>query len=475
MLGRILLLTAATMAPSLLISLLYSDGAHMAFVYSIAIVLIAGTVASIAFHKQEQAMRPREGFVTVALSWALLSLFGSLPSYLAGVTPNFIDALFENTAGFTTTGATILVTVENLPESIIFWRSFTQWLGGMGVLILTLAILPAGERGSQNLMWAELPGPTSERLVPRVRQSVMILYLIYIALTVLQIVMLLFGKMSVYEALVHAFATAGTGGFSSRDLNIGAFDSKYIEYVVGVFMLLFSISYSLYYALITRKVARIRKSTELRVYLSIIVVSAALMAVNLSMSNYYDSIATTVHHSLFHAISMSSSTGYSIVDYNLWPEFSKVVLLILMIVGACAGSTGGGLKAIRVTILFKSAARELKKIIHPRSVSIVHIDGQPVQDRSITGILHYFIVYVIIVFAAILLVSLDNMGAETTITSVFASISNLGPGFGSVGPGMNYSEYSYLSKIVLTLTMLIGRLEIYPMLLLAFPSSWRRT
>ena len=473
--GRILIITAAAMTPSLLISFLYDDGAQLSFILSIAIILAVGIAFALSFRQKDSVMRPREGFIIVALSWVLLSLFGALPAFISGAIPNYIDALFENTAGFSTTGATILSTIENVPEGIVFWRTFTQWLGGMGVLILTIAILPAGDRGAQNLMWAELPGPSSERIVPRVRKSVIILYSIYVALTLIQAVMLLFGGMSLYEALIHALATAGTGGFSSRDLNIGAFNSDYIEYVVSVFMLLFAINYSLYYAIIARRFIRLRKSTELKVFFMIIVVSSALIALNLMMNNYYDSVETTVRHSVFHVISMSSSTGYSTVDYNLWPEFSRIMLMILMSVGACAGSTGGGLKVIRVTILFKSAVRELKKIIHPRSVNIVHIDGQPVQDKTLTGILHYFIVYVLILIVAILFVSLDNMGTETTITSVIAMISNLGPGFGAVGPRFNYSGYSYLSKIVLSVTMLVGRLEIYPILMLVMPSSWKKT
>ncbi|MCL2401516.1 MAG: TrkH family potassium uptake protein [Oscillospiraceae bacterium] len=473
-LGRILILAAAAMIPSLVVAFLYNDGAQFSFIISIAALFAAGAIPLVLFKGSRGAMHPREGFVAVALCWIAISLFGALPPFISGTIPNFIDALFEMTAGFTTTGATILPTVESLPRSIIFWRGFSQWVGGMGVLMLTLIIMPSGDRGAQNIIRAESTGPASERIVPRIRKSVAILFAIYLTLTVVQTIMLLFGGLSLYDALLHAFTTAGTGGFSSRDASIGAFHSVYIEYTVGVFMILFSLNYGLYFAVLTRRIGQIRRNTELKVFLSLIAISTALIAADLVRSGIYETVSETVRHSFFQVSSLSSSTAFATTDYNRWPEFSRILLMCLMAVGACAGSTGGGLKVVRVVLLCKAVGGEVKKIIHPRAVRAVHLNGQPVQDKALTGVKHYFIIYVLIFIAAMVVVSVDNMGFETTFSSVLATISNTGHGFGRVGPGLNYSGFSDLSKIVLTLVMLIGRLEIFPILMLIAPSAWRR-
>ena len=473
-LGRILVLAAAAMAPSLLVSFLYSDGAHFSFIFSMAILFVLGAALAALFRKNERTMRPREGFVAVAVCWISISLFGALPPFFSGAIPNYVDALFEMVAGFTTTGATILPSVETLPESIVFWRAFAQWLGGMGVLILTLAIVPAGERGVYNLVRAESTGPSSERLVPRVRQSAMILYAIYISLTLLQTIMLLFGNISLYDALIHAFATAGTGGFSGSDMSVGVFNTAYIEYTIGVFMLLFSLNFGLLFAVVTREFMRIGKNTELKVFLSIIFTATVLITANLTYNGVYGSFLETVRHSFFHTVSISSSTAFFLVDYNLWPNFSRIILMCLMVIGGCAGSTASGLKVVRVVTLFKSAIREVKKIIHPRAVSVVQINKEPVQDKALTGVLHFFVLYILIIIAATLLVSLDNMDLETTFSGVVAMISNVGPGFGLVGPTSNYAAFSVLSKIVFSVTMLVGRLEIFPILILVIPTAWKR-
>ena len=473
-LGRILVISAAAMAPSLLVSLLYGDGAHFSFIITMDALLVLGVPMVVLSRKHKRTMRSREGFVAVAVCWVAIALFGALPPYFSGAIPKYIDALFEMSAGFTTTGATILPTVENLPESIVFWRAFSQWLGGMGVLILTLAILPAGERGVFNLARAESTGLSSERLVPRIRQSAMILYAIYLALTILQTLALIIGGMSLYEALIHSFATAGTGGFSSRDMSVGAFNSGFIEYTVAVFMLLFSISFALYFAAVSREFTRIRKNTEIKVFLCIVAVSTILIAADLMRNGVYGSLSETLRYSFFQTASLSSSTAFSVVDYNQWPGFSKMLLLCIMAIGGCAGSTAGGLKVFRVIMLYKSASREIKRIIHPRSISVVHINKEPVQDKALTGVLHYFVVYIMIIIAAILIVSLDEMGLDTTFSGVIAMISNVGPGFGLVGPMSNYAGFSVLSKLVLSLTMFVGRLEIFPILMLIFPSTWKR-
>ena len=473
-LGRMLILAAAAVTPSLLVSFIYGDGVYMAFIISMAVMLGAGILLVELFKKNERTMRPREGFIAVALCWISISLFGALPPYISGAIPNYVDALFEMVAGFTTTGAAILPSVENLPQSIVFWRAFSEWLGGMGVLILTLAIVPAGERGVYNLVKAESTGPSSERLVPRVRQSAIMLYVIYITMTLVQVVLLLFGKMSLYDALIHTFSTAGTGGFSSHDKSIGAFNSVYIEYIVGAFMLLFSVNLGLYYAAVTREFIRIRKNTELKVFIGIIVVAITLIAVDLTRNSVYDSLSETLRYSFFHTVSISSSTAFFVVDYNLWPNFSKIVLMCLMMIGGCAGSTASGLKVIRVTTLYKSAAREVKRIIHPRAVSVVHINKEPVQEKSLASVQHFFMIYILVVIVATLIVSLDNMGLETTFSGVVAMLSNIGPGFGLVGPTSNYSGFSILSKLVLSVCMIIGRLEILPILMLFIPSTWKK-
>ena len=474
-LGRILMLAALAKLIPLVVSLIYGDGMYFSFLITIVLMLALGSSLIMLLRKHERSMRPREGFVTVALCWIAISLFGALPPFISGVIPNYVDALFEITSGFTTTGATILHSVETLPESIVFWRGLTQWVGGMGVLILTLAILPSDDRGIYNLMRAESTGPASERIVPRIRKTAAILYAIYLSLTILMTVMLLFGGMSLFDALLHAFTTASTGGFSSRDQSVGAFQSAYIDYTVAVFLLLFSTNYALYFAAVTRKFAKIRKNTELKVFFGIIAVSTALVTVDLLRGGVFGSPAETIRHSFFQVSSSGSSTAFVTADFSQWPDFSRLVLLCLTVVGGCAGSTAGGLKVIRAVMLVKSALREIKKILHPRSVIAVHMNGQPVQDKALTGVLHYFIIYVMIVAAASLLISLfDEVGVETAITGALSMISNTGPAFGLVGPASNYSVFSQPSKIILTLTMLTGRLEIFPVLLLIVPSAWRR-
>ena len=474
-LGRILLLSAVSMLPPLLVSLIYGDGAHFSFIISAAALLVTGGVLVLLFLKHERSMRPREGFVTVALCWIAISLFGALPPFISGAIPNYIDALFEMTSGFTTTGATILQSIETLPESIVFWRGLTQWVGGMGVLLLTLAILPSDDRGIYNLMRAEATGPASERIVPRIRKTAAILYTIYLTLTLLMTVMLLSGGMNLFDALLHAFTTASTGGFSSRDLSVGAYQSAYIEYTVAAFLLLFSINYTLYFAVVTRRFAKIRKNTELKVFFGLIAVSTVLVSMDLIRSGVFDTIEETIRHSFFQVSSSGSSTAFFTTDYSMWPDFSRLILLCLTVVGGCAGSTAGGIKVIRAVMLGKSAFREIKKILHPRSVIAVHMNGQPVQDKTLTGVLHYFVIYVMIVAAGTLIIALiDQLGVDTSVTCVLSMISNTGPGFGVVGPSSNYSVFSVPSKLLLTLIMLVGRLEIFPILMLLIPSSWRK-
>ena len=473
-LGRIFIIEALAMLPSLFVSLCYSDGAHLSLMISMSALVVAGSLLMLLYKKNERSMRPREGFFAVALCWIGISLFGALPLYLSGVIPNYIDAVFETISGFTTTGSTIMKNVEGMPQSIMFWRSFTHWIGGMGVLVLTLAVLPAGERGSFNLMRAEATGPSSERIVPRLRKWAMILYGIYIFLSVLQAIFLLVGGQSLFDTLINVFGTAGTGGFSNYNASVGAFGNAYIEYVIGIFMLLFSVNFGMYYAVVTRSFAQIKKNTELRVFFLIVILATLIIIGNLMLSGNYESFSLALRHAFFQVASIGSSTGFSTTDFNLWPELSKGILLLLMVIGACAGSTGGGIKVIRAVMLGKSALREIKKIIHPHAVSVVHINGQPAQEKDLTGVLHYFVIYIVIIICAMLIVSAENMGFETTFSSVISAISNTGPGLGHVGPASTFADFSGLTKIVLSATMLIGRLEIYPILMLVVPSAWRK-
>ncbi|MCL2046063.1 MAG: TrkH family potassium uptake protein [Oscillospiraceae bacterium] len=473
-LGRIFILSAAAMVPSLFVSFVYKDGVHTYFMVPMALLLVFGIILEFLLKKHHRSMRPREGFVIAALCWITIVIFGALPPYLSGQIPDYIDSIFEMAAGFTTTGATILPSVENMAKSIVFWRAFTQWIGGMGVLVLTLAIMPSGERGVFSLMRAESTGPSSERLLPRVRQSALVLYGIYIALTLIQTIFLLIGKMNLYDALIHAFTTAGTGGFSSRDIGLAAFESSFVEYTIAIFMILFSINFGLYYALFTRSYKRLRDNTELRVFLSMIFISTILIGLNLWANGVYGSAEEIIRQSFFHSASLGSSTAFHLTDYNLWPEFSKVILMILLVIGGCAGSTASGLKVVRISTLCKSAVREVKRIVHPRSVSVVHSNKEPIQDKDLLGTLHYFVIYLLFIVGATMLVSLDKHSMETSFSGVLAMISNVGPGFGAVGPIANYADFSHLSKLVFSVIMLVGRLEIYPILISLMPSTWKR-
>lgn len=473
LLGRVLLIEALALIPSLAISLHYTDGASGAFLVSLLIVLAVGVTLSVAVPKSPVAMQMRDGFVAVAISWVTLSLFGALPFVISGAIPNYIDALFEVISGFTTTGSSVVANIEALPASIVFWRSFTHWLGGMGVLIFALAILPSDSRGVYNLMRAESTGPTADRIVPKVRQAALILYAMYLFLSVLQTVLLMLGGMGIYDALIHMFGTAGTGGFSSKALSVGAYNSAYIETVIGVFLLLFSINFGLYFAVISRKFREVGKNTELRVFLGIVAASIIMIMVNLLVGGGYTDAGRAGRDAFFQVTSVVSSAGFATADFNLWPDFSRVILLLLMVMGASAGSTGGGLKVARVVIMVKAARRELKKILHPRSVNVVKMNGRAVQEQVISGVMHYFVVYLLLLLLATLLISVDNLGLTVSFSAALTTLSNIGPGFGLIGPMGNFDCFSYFSKIILSFCMLLGRLEIFPVLMLLLPSTWR--
>lgn len=414
----------------------------------------------------------KDGFVVVSLGWVLMSMIGALPFVLSGDIPNYIDALFETVSGFTTTGASILEDVEGLSRGCMFWRSFTHWIGGMGVLVFIMAVLPMSGEHSMHIMRAEVPGPTVGKLVPRVRQTAKLLYLIYIAMTLLEMLLLLLGGMSFYDALLHAFATAGTGGFSTRGASIAAFDSLYLEMVIAVFMVLFGVNFNLYFLLLIGRWKDALKSEELHWYLGII--AASVMAITLGISKMYGGIATGLRHAFFYVASITSSTGFGTVDFVTWPEYCKWIIVMLMFCGACAGSTGGGIKTSRIIILFKNVACEIRQMIHPRAVTRVQLDGKRVDAAGLKAVSTFFTSFMLLLITGSFLVSLDGYDMATNFSAVLSSLSNIGPGMSLIGPTGNYNIFSYGSKLVLTVMMLIGRLEIFPILILFSPSTWKK-
>ena len=414
----------------------------------------------------------KDGFVVVSLGWVLMSLIGALPFVLSGDIPNYIDALFETVSGFTTTGASILDDVEGLSRGCMFWRSFTHWIGGMGVLVFIMAVLPMSGEHSMHIMRAEVPGPTVGKLVPRLRQTAKILYLIYIAMTLLEMLLLLLGGMSFYDALLHAFATAGTGGFSTKSASIAAFDSLYLEMVIAVFMVLFGVNFNLYFLLLIGRWKDALKSEELHWYLGII--AASVMAITLGISKMYGGIAAGLRHAFFYVASITSSTGFGTVDFVTWPEYCKWIIVMLMFCGACAGSTGGGIKTSRVIILFKNVACEIRQMIHPRTVTRVQLDGKRVDTDGLKAVSTFFTSFMLLLITGSFLVSLDGYDMATNFSAVLSSLSNIGPGMSLIGPTGNYNIFSYGSKLVLTVMMLIGRLEIFPILILFSPSTWKK-
>ena len=470
--GKVLLVEGFCMLLPLLVSLAYREDPRP-FLYTIPLLLIAGGLLSLL--KPKDHFYAREGFFSVGLIWMLISLFGGLPFFFCGYFPTFADCFFESASGFTTTGASILPAVEGLPYGILFWRSFTHWLGGMGVLVLTIALLPSLGNRTLHLMKAESPGPIVSKLVPKTSQSSKILYGIYCALTLIQILCLKLAGMPLFDSVVHAFGTAGTGGFSIKNASIGAYGNPAIEIIITVFMLLFSINFAMYFLLLCGKWKQVLKSDELRFFLGVVAVSILLISVNLSTSQGGMSLGDTVRHAAFQVASIISTTGYSSADFDLWPEFSRFLLVILMFIGACAGSTGGGLKCSRVLLMFKGLKREIHQVIHPRSVNVVKLDGRVVEESALRSVLLFLAAYLLILFTAGLVVALDDFSFGTTFTSVVSCLSNVGPGLETVGPMGNYSAFSILSKVALSLCMIIGRLEIVPIMVLFSKNAWKRS
>jgi len=445
------------------------------FLATTVLCIVAFILLDLVKYDVQKTVYIKDGFVAVAICWIVISFVGAFPYWIGGEIPFFLDALFESTSGFTTTGATILAAVEDMPRGLLFWRSFSQWIGGMGVLVFLLAIVPAISGGERTLsvMKAESPGPAPGKLVPKLRQSSKILYIIYIVLTLLQIIFLLAGGMPAFDSVVNALSTAGTGGFSVRNASVAAYNSAYIEGVFTAFMILFGINFNVFYFLLIKNFSAAYKSEELRAYLGIIAVSVLMITANITGA-VYQSLSQSFRHASFSVASIISSTGFAITDYNLWPTFSKSVLLILMFIGACAGSTGCGIKVSRVIMLVREVKRILFRMVHPRSVEVVKLDGKAVDKVVVHAVNAFFVTFMMLFGASFLLVSLDGFDFETTFTAVLAALNNMGLGFGKIGSGGSFSDFSVLSKLVLSFDMLIGRLEIYPILLLISPRTWRK-
>lgn len=419
---------------------------------------------------QNTTLYAKEGFVIVSISWIIMSLFGALPLWMSREIPSFVDALFETVSGFTTTGASILTEVEALSHAALMWRSFTHWVGGMGVLVFIMAFLPLSGGHNMHIMKAESPGPSVSKLVPHVKTTAAILYSLYLALTFLEFLFLLFGHMSVFEALNTSFATAGTGGFGIRNDSLTS-HSPYIQIVVTVFMLLFSVNFSCYYLLLLGRI-KDAFNVELRYFLGIVV--AAICLLTLNVYTLFSSVGEALRHVSFTVASLISTTGFSTVDFDTWPALSQTILVLLMFIGACAGSTGGGIKVSRIIILFRSMVRELDNLVHPHRVRKPSMDGQPVDPDVIRSVNLFMICYILVFAASIVVVSLDNHDATTNFTAVLASINNVGPGFSCVGPTQNFAFFSAPSKLMLIFDMLAGRLELFPMLALLAPSTWKK-
>ena len=420
---------------------------------------------------ENKSMYAKEGFAIVALSWIIMSIFGALPFVISGYIPSFTDALFETVSGFTTTGASILSDVEALPKSLIFWRSFTHWIGGMGILVFLVAVLPLAGGSNFHLLKAESPGPSVGKLVPKVTSTAKILYGMYILLTVVEVIFLLAGGMDMFDAITISFGTAGTGGFGIKNSSMADY-SPYIQVVVGIFMMLFGIDFSLYYLLLLRRFREAVMSEEFRAYIGIIAASTAVICFN--CLSIFGNIQTSLRHAFFQVASIITTTGYATYDFDTWPELSKTILVIIMFIGACAGSTGGGIKVSRILILFKSIFKEIKIAAHPQRTYKITMNGRTVNHETVRAINVFMGAYIAIFAVSLLIISLDNMDFTTNFTAVTAAINNIGPGLAKVGPTCNFSGYSTLSTLVLTFDMLAGRLEIFPLLVLFSPHTWSK-
>lgn len=470
--GRLLQAEALLLLLPMAVSIYFKE--NLIFVYAIVIAILLGVGTVMTLPKtHKRRIYAREGFVIVSLSWILMSLFGALPFVISGAIPSFVDAIFETVSGFTTTGASILSDIESLPKSILFWRSFTHWIGGMGVIVFVLAILPQKDMQSMHILRAEVPGPTVGKLVSKATVTARILYIIYTVLTAAEIVALLCCKMPLYDSVTTAFATAGTGGFSVKNTSIAAYGNLGAEIVISLFMLLFGINFNLFYLFIIKQFKRVFKSEELWTYLAVVGISVILIALNIYPM--VESLGTALRQSGFQVVSIITTTGFVTADFGKWPAMSQMILVALMFLGACAGSTGGGLKVGRMIILVKAAFRELRRAINPNRVKAIKLDGAVIEKDVVITTSTYFVIYMFIIGLSSLLLTIDNFDFTTTVTAVVTCINNVGPGLAAVGPVENFADFSDFSKLVLSANMLIGRLEIFPIIVLFMRSTWKKT
>lgn len=470
-LGKLAQITGLLMYTPGIVALIYRETEGFAYTIVGSVLLVLGTLIS-RKHPHKKNIYAREGFVIVALSWILISLFGALPFCLTGEIPSYVDAFFEMVSGFTTTGSSILTDVEALSHASLFWRSFSHWVGGMGILVFVIAFIPIASGRSLHILRAEVPGPVVGKLVSKIRLTARILYFIYAILTLMEIVLLLFGGMPLFDSILNAFGTAGTGGFSIKNAGIAAYDSAYIDNVITVFMILFGINFNLIYFVIIGKFKEAFKSEELRYYLLIIL--AAIILVTINIMPMYESIFTAIRYSSFTVGSIITTTGYVTADYGQWPMFSQMIIIFLMFIGACSGSTGGGIKVSRIVIYIKNAKKELKHLLHPHSIQTVEFEKQSINDHVIANIHSYLVLFLIIFALSLLTLTMFNLDFKSAFSAVATCLNNVGPGLEVVGPVSNFSSLPDLSKLVLSFNMLAGRLEIFPILLLFAPSQWRR-
>ncbi len=468
--GRVVLLEAAFLVLPMAVSLLYGERCAVSFGLTILVALAVGFLLTFLCRGSHGTSSIKDGFMIVALTWIMLSAIGALPFVFSREIPSYVDAFFETVSGFTTTGATILTDVEALSRGMIFWRSFTHWIGGMGILVFVVMLMKTTDR-SINILKAEMPGPTVDKLAPKSRDTARILYLLYISLTVLETVLLLLGGMGLFDSVVHSLSTAGTGGFGAYNASAANF-SPYIQWVLTVFMLLFGVNFNLYYLLLLGRVRDIFRNTEFKVYLGII--AAAVTIITVDILPLYQSFSTSLRQASFQVAAIMSTTGFVTADFTVWSPLSKTLLLLLMFLGGCAGSTAGGLKLSRIIILCKMARRELRRTLRPRVVDVIKMDGHRLEEQTAHSVAVYFALYMLCIGALLVALSFSPFDMETNLFSSVSCFNNVGPAFGMAGPVGNYSLYQPVLKLLLCAGMLLGRLEIYPMLLLFVPAAWRK-
>ena len=471
MIGKMVLSEAILLLLPTAVSFFYGESCALACLIAAFVAFLFGGALFLFSKPKNNVIYAKEGFVIVAFSWLFMSAIGALPFYLSNEIPSYADAFFECVSGFTTTGASILKDVEALSNGLLFWRSFTHWVGGMGVLVFVMAILPSATDRPIHLIRAEMPGPIVGKLLPRAKDTAKILYIIYIFMTTVEIILLKIGGMPLFESVLHSFGTAGTGGFGLKSDSIGGY-SPYIQWVIAIFMLFFGINFNLYYLILIKKLKTALKSVELWVYLGIVAVSTILITA--SIFEIYKNIPDAVRHAFFQVSTIITTTGYSTSDFNLWPEFSKCILFILMFLGGCAGSTAGGFKLSRVVMLYKQLRNEFRRMLHPRSVNVVKFEEKKVDSITISGVSTYLFIYILSIFSIFFLLSLEDFSFTTNFSAAVSCFNNVGPGFDAIGPMSSYADYSAFSKIILSFAMLLGRLEIFPLLIAFSPATWSK-